>query len=186
MYRALTVGVAVLCVAGTGLAAAAAPSAHAGTVPQVLRAGSYNGIPGDFAWARPTYRVGDFGGGLVRSILPTGENGLVNAAELAQFEATGKRPPGSQDQLAPYANLLYAALRLTDAQLPSYYNDESFGVRPGDITATVRPNAKVPVVIYYDKHHVPHIYGATDQVSATTSARGRARSATSTPRTCAS
>jgi acyl-homoserine lactone acylase PvdQ len=51
---------------------------------------------------------------------------------------------------------------LTDAQLPGYYNDETFGVRPGDIT-TVRPNPSVPVVIYYDRHHVPHIYAANDQ-----------------------
>jgi len=65
--------------------------------------------------AAPTYRVGDYGGGLIRSILPAGENGLVNAADLAAFEATGARPAGSQDQLGPYANLLYAGPGLTDA-----------------------------------------------------------------------
>jgi len=39
-------------------------------------------------------------------------------------------------------------------------------VAPGDITATVQPNPNVPVTIYYDQHHVPHIYGATDQALA--------------------
>lgn len=118
------------------------------------------------SWDTPTYRAGDYGGGQIRSILPPGENGLVNAADLALFEATGARPAGSQDQLAPYAGLLYAGPGLTSAQLPGYYNDESFGVPPGGITATVRPDPKVPVVIYYDTRHVPHIYAASDQALA--------------------
>ena len=117
-------------------------------------------------WATPTYRAGDYGGGQIRSILPPGENGLVNAADLAQFETLGTRPAGSQDQLGPYANLLYAGPGLTDAQLPQYYNDESFGVKPAGITATVHPDPSVPVVIYYDTHHVPHIYAATDTALA--------------------
>ncbi len=135
----------------------------AAAVPAMITSGLAAPAAG---WAKPAYRAGDFGGGLVRSILPAGENGLVNAAELAAFESTGARPAGSQDQLAPYASLLYAGPGLTDAQLPAYYNDESFGVRPGEVTATVRPNPNVPVVIYYDQHHVPHIYGATDQAMA--------------------
>ncbi|MGE5133353.1 MAG: penicillin acylase family protein [Gemmatimonadota bacterium] len=117
-------------------------------------------------WSTPTYQAGDYGGGQIRSILPPGENGLVNAADLAAFETLGTRPAGSQDQLGPYANLLYAGPGLTDAQLPQYYNDESFGVKPADITATVRPDPNVPVVIYYDTHHVPHIYGQTDAALA--------------------
>jgi acyl-homoserine lactone acylase PvdQ len=103
---------------------------------------------------------------MVRSILPAGENGLMNATELARFEATGARPAGSQDQLFRYANLLYAARGLTDTKLPGYYDDESFGVGRSDIAATVRPNSKVRVVIYYDRHRVPHIYGASDRALA--------------------
>jgi acyl-homoserine lactone acylase PvdQ len=118
--------------------------------------------PGAGNWATPTYRADDYGGGLVRSILPAGENGLVNRAEFLAFEAHGTRPPGSQDQLGPYNNLLYAASGLTNAQLPNYYNEESFGVPANQITATVHPSPQVPVVIYYDKHRVPHIYGKTD------------------------
>ena len=143
------------------LAAAAALTLGAGLAP----AGAGAATTGNWS-AAPVYRAGDYGGGLVHSILPAGENGLVNAADLAQFEATGTRPAGSQDQLASYANLLYAGPGLTDAQLPSYYNDESFGVKKADITATVTPDPSIPVTIYYDQHHVPHIYGATDQAMA--------------------
>ncbi len=146
--------------------AVTAMSLVAGLTPAMAGASARrpaNPAPG---WASPVYRAGDYGGGLVRSILPAGENGLVNATELAKFEATGARPPGSQDQLARYAGLLYSGPGLTDARLSSYYDDESFGVRRADITATVRPNPKVPVVIYYDKHRVPHIYGATDRALA--------------------
>src|ERR1700730_5594572 len=68
--------------------------------------------------APPTYRANDFGGGQIMSILPPGENGLVNAAEFAQYQANGTRPPASQDQLGPYANLMYAP-GLTNSQLPN-------------------------------------------------------------------
>lgn len=111
----------------------------------------------------PTYRLNDTAGGDALSILPPGENGLVNATELAQFEATGARPAGSQDQLAPYENLLYNSQNLSDTQLSSYYNDESFGIPPGGITRTETPDASVNVVIYRDQHDVPHIYGDTQE-----------------------
>ena len=74
------------------------------------------------------------------------------------------RPPNSQDQLGKYDNLLYGHNGLADSGLSKYYNDESFGVRPADITRTEHPNADV--TIYRDKHDVPHIYGNTDQSAA--------------------
>ncbi|MBV9526440.1 MAG: penicillin acylase family protein, partial [Candidatus Dormibacteraeota bacterium] len=109
----------------------------------------------------PTYRLNDTAAGRVFSILPPGEHGLVNAADLALFEANGTRPAGSQDQLAPYENLPYGAQGLTDAQLSAYYNEESFGIPPGFITRMETPSASANVVIYRDTHDVPHIYGAT-------------------------
>src|SRR5262249_57480059 len=66
--------------------------------PAVAAAG-----PGGFS-PRPVYRAGDFARGQAMFILPAGENGLVNAAQFAKFQATGQRPPHSQDQLAPYPN----------------------------------------------------------------------------------
>jgi hypothetical protein len=149
-------GKAAAVVVATALAAWAAP------------AGASTGGAGAAAGhlPPPTYRANDYAGGQAMAILPPGENGLVNATELAQFEATGQRPPYSQDQLAPYENLPYAASTVTDATLSNYYNDESFGVKASDITGVEHPAPTVPVVIYRDNHDIPHIYGATDAALA--------------------
>jgi acyl-homoserine lactone acylase PvdQ len=112
----------------------------------------------------PAYELNDSSGGHVLSILPPGEHGLYNAADIAQYEANGTRPAGADDQLGPYANLLYNSVGLTDTQLPNYYNDESFGIPAGQITRTETPSSTVPVVVYRDTHDVPHIY-AQDRVS---------------------
>jgi acyl-homoserine lactone acylase PvdQ len=114
----------------------------------------------------PTYRANDYADGLVRSILPPGENGLVNPTEALSYEATGARPSDENNQLAPYANLLYAPAALTDADLSRYYEDESFGVRPTDISRVEHPSTSVPVVIYRDRNDVPHIYGASPAAAA--------------------
>jgi acyl-homoserine lactone acylase PvdQ len=114
----------------------------------------------------PTFRAGDFAHGQAGYILPAGENGLVNLAQFQRFERTGQRPPHSQDQLAPYENLLFGYPSLTDATLGKYYLDESFGVRKGQITRTEHPSPTVPVVIYRDEHDIPHIYGKTDAALA--------------------
>ena len=115
---------------------------------------------------RPTYRADDFAAGQAMDILPAGENGLVNVAQFKRFEKTGQRPPHSQDQLAPYENLEFGYRSLTDSALGQYYLDESFGVRPGQIIATEHPSPAVPVVIYRDRHDIPHIYGATNAALA--------------------
>src|SRR3954454_12423234 len=80
------------------------------------------------------YRDGDYADGQAMYVLPPGENGLVNAADALQFETTGRRPPASDDQLSQYADLLYGAPTLTDDKLTDYFNDESFGVKPEDVT----------------------------------------------------
>ncbi len=114
----------------------------------------------------PTYRADDYAHGLAMSVLPAGENGLVNLTQFKRFGRTGQRPPHSQDQLAPYRNLEFGYPSLTDSTLGSYYLDESFGVRPGQVTRTEHPSLTVPVVIYRDQHDIPHIYGATDAAMA--------------------
>ena len=119
----------------------------------------------DFA-PPPSYRAADYGDGQVLSINPPGENGLVNAVQLTGFEATGQRPAASDDQLGPYANLLYGYPSLTDSTLGSFYGDESFGVKPGEVTRTERPAPAQPVVIYRDKRDVPHIYGQDNSALA--------------------
>jgi acyl-homoserine lactone acylase PvdQ len=110
------------------------------------------------------YRVNDYADGQAMSILPAGENGLVNATDLLRFETTKSRPANSQDQLGKYSNLLYGYPGLSNAKLSRYFNDESFGVKPGDITRTEIPEAGVTV--YRDTNDVPHIYGKTDAAAA--------------------
>jgi acyl-homoserine lactone acylase PvdQ len=110
------------------------------------------------------YRANDYADGRAMSILPPGENGLVNAVDAVNFELLGKRPANSQDQLGKYQNLLYGASSLSDATLGNYFNDESFGVAPGNIVRTERPGPGV--TIYRDKLDVPHVYGQTNQTMA--------------------
>lgn len=127
------------------------------------------GVPGTFAacanaaaaWSPPppVYRAGDYAAGRALSILPAGENGLVNGVALASYEQSGARPAGSEDQLGPYAELPFAE-PLKDSDLPRFFDDESFGIPSGQIVAAERPDPSVPVVIYRDAHDVPHIYAA--------------------------
>jgi len=118
----------------------------------------------DAAAGGPGYRRHDYADGQARYVLPPGENGLVNATDALAFETTQQRPADSQDQLGQYAGLLYGYPRLTNATLGRYFNDESFGVRPQDVTRTETPGNGV--TIYRDTHDVPHIYGDTDQSAA--------------------
>jgi acyl-homoserine lactone acylase PvdQ len=110
------------------------------------------------------YRANDYADGRAMSILPAGENGLVNAVDAVNFELLGQRPANSQDQLGKYQNLLYGASSVTDSTLGNYFNDESFGVPPGDVVRTEKPGPGV--TIFRDKLDVPHVYGDTNQTLA--------------------
>ena len=106
------------------------------------------------------YGYDDYGGGGFHNILPPGTNGFDNAIQLAQFEATGTRPEHSSDQLQMYSNLTTAAGSVTDATIPDYFKDATFGVPAGDVESTQTPEAGVTIV--RDKQFgVPHIYGDT-------------------------
>jgi acyl-homoserine lactone acylase PvdQ len=110
------------------------------------------------------YGANDAGG--FRNVLPAGENGLVNAKQLSEFELSQQKeespvyPAHFADQLPLYANLLYASPTLTHAQISSYFKDATFGVEPGEVASTESPRADV--TIERDKAFgVPHIYGST-------------------------
>jgi acyl-homoserine lactone acylase PvdQ len=103
------------------------------------------------------YGTDDYGG--FRAILPPGNNGFDDAAQLAQYEATRTEPPNTNDQLGMYQNLLWGAGTLTDSTISSYFTDATFGVKSGDVKSTVSPEAGVS--IEYDQLGVPHIYGDT-------------------------
>jgi acyl-homoserine lactone acylase PvdQ len=93
------------------------------------------------------------------SILPPGQNGLDTAFDVAAFQATGERPANNDDQLFMYQDLVRATPGLSAADLPRYFKEESFGVKPGDVVRTYKP--RPDVTIQRDGFGVPHIYGDT-------------------------
>jgi acyl-homoserine lactone acylase PvdQ len=114
-------------------------------------------VPAAQAQVQP-YGTSDYGG--FRNVLPPGTNGFDDAAQLAQFEATGARPAHNDDQLSMYTNLTTAAGSITPATVPDYFKDATFGVPAGDVESTQSPEPGVTIV--RDKQYgVPHIYGDT-------------------------
>src|SRR3954463_2439149 len=116
-------------------------------------------IPAAAGAAAPQpYGTNDSGG--FRNVLPPGEAGVANAFALAQFETSGTYPAHYTDQEPLYEDLLYASPHLTEADVPKYYKDATFGVKPEDVESTTTPRAGV--VIVRDKQYgIPHIYGDT-------------------------
>ena len=92
-------------------------------------------------------------------ILPPGNNGFDNDAQLLQFETSKTYPPNADNQFDMYQNLLWGASSLTDSTIPDYFTNSDFGVASGDVSSTVSPEAGV--TIRYDQYGVPHIYGET-------------------------
>jgi acyl-homoserine lactone acylase PvdQ len=152
--RWIALTVAALTTAGLTSVVDGSPGAAAAPTRATARAGAPS----------HAYRAHDYADGRAMSILPPGENGLVNATDLLAFEGSKQRPANSQDQLGKYEKLLYGHKGLTDSGLLKYYNDESFGVRSSDVTRTETP--ETGVTIYRDKSDIPHIYGSTDQNAA--------------------
>ncbi len=113
------------------------------------------------ASAAPTpgaYRQNDYGG--FRNILPPAQGANANLAQIGAFEANGTYPPHTSDQqLSMYTGLMYATPGLQASQIPSFYKDASFGVKPADVERTYSPRGDVTIV--RDTYGVPHIYGAT-------------------------
>lgn len=93
-------------------------------------------------------------------ILPPGQNGNATLVDILGHQAFGTRPAHSADQLDRYANLVYNYAGLTDEQIPSYFNDASFGVPAGQVERSYSPRSDVTVV--RDKATgTPHVTGTT-------------------------
>ncbi len=103
------------------------------------------------------YGYNDYGG--FRNILPPGQSGFDNLLQAAQFKASGTYPPHSNDQLGMYANLT-TAVPITEAQIPQFYKDATFGVPAGDIASTESPEPGVTIE-RDSQFGVPHSYGDT-------------------------
>jgi acyl-homoserine lactone acylase PvdQ len=108
--------------------------------------------------ASQPFGTNDAGG--FRNVLPPGENGLDTLAEILNFKSSGAIPPHYADQQPLYENLVYGAPGLTEAQIPNFYKDATFGVPPGKLESEIEP--KPGVTIQRDSEFgIPHIYGVT-------------------------
>ena len=104
------------------------------------------------------YGTNDAGG--FRNVLPPGERGLATLPDVLAFRGLGSIPPHFADQQPLYENLLYASPTLTEAQIPNYFKDATFGVPAGQVESTIEP--RPGVTIQRDSGYgVPHIYGDT-------------------------
>ncbi|MFL5899850.1 MAG: penicillin acylase family protein [Solirubrobacterales bacterium] len=110
------------------------------------------------AAAPQPYGTNDAGG--FRNVLPPGENGLDNLAQLFAFRGTGALPPHFADQQPLYENLVYGAPTLTDAGVLSYYKDATFGVPAAEVESTIEPRPGATIV-RDSAYGIPHIYGTT-------------------------
>jgi acyl-homoserine lactone acylase PvdQ len=110
------------------------------------------------------YGTNDAGG--FRNVLPAGENGLDDAQQVLEFEASKEKgeapkyPPHFADQLPLYADLLYASPALTHEQIGDYFKDATFGVKEGEVASSESPRSDVTIVRDAG-YGVPHIYGST-------------------------
>ena len=100
-------------------------------------------LPGSGPQPQP-YQANDGGG--FRDILPPGTRGRYNALELAAFLANGTTVPHCCDQLGMYRDLVYATPGLKAGDIPRFFKDSSFGVKPGNVDRTYSPRADVTLV----------------------------------------
>jgi acyl-homoserine lactone acylase PvdQ len=107
----------------------------------------------------------------VWNILPPGQAGTVDAAELARVLATDpvgrvavdgrNAPPHFADQVERYDALnTVDPASLTEADLDTYYKPAGVDVPPGEAARMERP--RPGVTITWDRAGVPHVVGHTD------------------------
>jgi acyl-homoserine lactone acylase PvdQ len=126
------------------------------------------GLPGTGDSPVQPYGAGDGGG--FWNILPPGQNGHANAADIATFLAacpppktncpSAPRPNHSSKELGMYADLVYASPGLSQADIPKFFKDATFGVKEGEAERTYSPRDDVTIVRDAG-FGVPHIYGTT-------------------------
>ena len=116
-------------------------------------------LPAGAIAAPPAEPYGKHDAGGFRNVLPPAQGRNANLADIARFESTGQRPPHTDDQLGMYSNLAYAVPGLKRSDIPRFYKDATFGVKPGNVESTESPRDDVTIV--RDNFGVPHIYGAT-------------------------
>jgi acyl-homoserine lactone acylase PvdQ len=116
-------------------------------------------VPATAMAAPPPQPYGKHDAGGFRNVLPPAQGANANLQDIIAFQATGRMPPHSDDQLGMYTNLAYAVPGLKRSDIPRFFKDATFGVKPGNVESTESPRDDVTIV--RDEFGVPHIYGAT-------------------------
>src|SRR5687768_12625472 len=75
------------------------------------------------------YRSGDKSV-VALNILPPGQGGYLNGAELLESQGSGEVPDHFTNQRDMYADLIQDAGELNQTNLGNYFKDASFGVKP--------------------------------------------------------
>ncbi|BCY07153.1 penicillin acylase family protein [Actinoplanes sp. L3-i22] len=110
--------------------------------------------------ATAAYATNDYCLGECSDILPPGQNGDADLAQILAHQVFGTMPAHSDDQLAPYANLAYNYTGLTPGQINTFFNDSAYGVAAANVASTVTPRSDVTIV--RDKAlGIPHVTGTT-------------------------
>jgi acyl-homoserine lactone acylase PvdQ len=105
--------------------------------------------------AAATPAIGGF-----HSVLAGGEGQTVNAADLAQYEASHQPPARFVDQMPLYDGVMPHASTLKPGDIDTYYKPTAFGSMPGGAGSTESPRAGVTIV--RDKSFgMAHITGTT-------------------------
>jgi hypothetical protein len=153
MWSIGRVGVLTACVA----VLAAAPAAAQLPIPTPTPPIPVPTVPAPSPGPDPqAYQANDGRG--FRDVLPPGTRGHYSVPDLAAFLATGGNVPQCCDQLGMYRDLVYAIPGLQAGDIPTYFKDASFGVRPEDVERRYSPRGDVTIV--RDKAFgVPHVYG---------------------------
>ncbi len=94
------------------------------------------------------------------SVLAQGEGQSVTATDLAANQATGAVPERFVDQQPLYDGIMPHASTLTEADIPTYYKDATFGSMPGGVESVTTPRPGVQ--IFRDRAYgMAHVYGDT-------------------------
>ncbi len=93
------------------------------------------------------------------AVLAQGEGSTVTATALAAYQL-GTMPPHFTDQQPLYAGVMPRASSLTEADIPRYYKDATFGSMPGGVESVSTPRPGVQ--IFRDAAFgMAHVYGQT-------------------------
>lgn len=107
------------------------------------------------AQAPPPLEVPAIGG--FHSVLAQGEGQTVTATDLAAVQL-GQLPSRFTDQQPLYDGIMPKASSLTEADIPTYYKDATFGSMPGGVESVTTPRPGVQ--IFRDRAYgMAHVYG---------------------------